>query len=77
MNGLSCCLFIISQKILVGECKWSNISDGEALTAHLMEKAKKLPFVKGKKIVPMLFLKDCKIMNDNVLLPEDVINMMI
>ena len=63
--------------ILAGECKWSNIPDGNALTANLMEKARKLPFAKGKKIVPVLFLKDCKTMIDNVLLPENIIKMMI
>ena len=63
--------------LLIGECKWSNIADGDALTAHLIEKAKKLPFAKGKKIVPMLFIKECKAMNDNILLPKDVIKMMI
>jgi len=67
---------IDKKTILAGECKWSNISDGEALTANLMEKAKKLPFAKGKEIIPMLFLKDCKTMKDNILLPEDVLNMM-
>ena len=63
--------------ILAGECKWSNIPDGNALTANLMEKARKLPFAKGKKIVPVLFFKDCKTMIDNVLLPENIIKMMI
>jgi len=59
--------------ILAGECKWSNVSDGEALTANLIEKAKKMPFAKGKKIVPILFLKDCKQRSSHILLPEDIL----
>jgi hypothetical protein len=65
------------KSILVSECKWSNFFDGNALTANLIEKAKKMPFAKGKEIVPVLFLKDCKAASDNVLLPENVLNMMI
>ena len=64
---------IDKKTILVGECKWSNITNSDALMTDLIEKAKKLPFTKGKKIVPMLFIKDCKAMNDNILLPEDVL----
>ena len=62
--------------ILVGECKWSNLSNGDALMANLFEKAKKLPFTKGKKIVPVLFVRDCKIMNSNILIPENVLKLL-
>jgi AAA+ ATPase superfamily predicted ATPase len=62
--------------MLAGECKWSTIADGEALTANLMEKAKKLPFAKGKEIVPVLFLKDCKTKSNHILLPEDTLCLM-
>jgi AAA+ ATPase superfamily predicted ATPase len=62
--------------LIVGECKWSNISNSDTLTANLMEKAKKLPFAKGKKIIPMLFVKDCKTVDSNILLPENVLQLL-
>ena len=62
--------------ILVGECKWSSITNSDALIDHLMEKAGKLPFTFGKKIVPILFAKDCKTVNNNTLLPENVVKML-
>jgi hypothetical protein len=61
------------KSILVGECKWNNISDSYALIANLIEKARKIPVVKGKEIVPILFVKDCKTKNNNVLLAEDIL----
>ena len=64
------------KSILVGECKWSKISDGDALIANLIEKAKKLPFTKGKEIVPALFVKECKTTNNNTLLPNDVLKLL-
>jgi AAA+ ATPase superfamily predicted ATPase len=63
--------------LLVGECKWSKISNEDALIANLIEKAKKIPITKGKKIVPMLFVKDYKIKSRNILLPENVLKLMI
>ena len=65
---------IDKKTILIGECKWSSISNGDALIAHLAEKAKKLPFTKGRKIAFILFVKDCKEINDNVLTAEAMIN---
>jgi AAA+ ATPase superfamily predicted ATPase len=59
--------------ILIGECKWSTFNNSDALIANLLEKANKLPFVKGKEIVPMLFVKECKIKNSNTFLPKDVL----
>ena len=64
---------IDKKTILIGECKWSCISNSDALIAHLAEKAKKLPFTKGKKIVHILFVKDCTEINDNVLTAEDIV----
>ncbi len=63
------------KSLLVGECKWSKISNGDALIVNLLEKARKLPFAKGKKITPVLFVKECKKMSDAIFLPEDVLNM--
>ena len=64
---------IDNKTIIVGECKWSSISDSDALLAHLTEKAKKLPFAKGKKIIPMLFAKDCKTVTENVLTANEIV----
>jgi hypothetical protein len=63
------------KSILVGECKWSKISNGDALIANLIEKANKLLFAKGKKIIPILFVKECKELNNSILLPENVLNL--
>lgn len=46
------------KKLLVGECKWTEREDADRLLHELKEKAHKLPFLKGKEIVPMLFLKN-------------------
>jgi AAA+ ATPase superfamily predicted ATPase len=67
---------INKKNILVGECKWSDISNNDILIANLIEKAKKLPFAKGKEIVPMLFVKSCKTLNDNILLPENILELL-
>jgi len=64
---------IDKKTILIGECKWSCISNGDALIAHLTEKAKKLPFTKGRKIAFILFVKDCKELNHNILTAEDIV----
>lgn len=62
--------------ILVGECKWKSADHADRLLAQLQEKVKHAPFVKGKKIVFALFLReqplstaDCEMM-----FPEDVLN---
>ncbi|MCL2436237.1 MAG: ATP-binding protein [Lentimicrobiaceae bacterium] len=62
--------------ILVGECKWGKMSDSDAQIALLIEKARKLPFTKGKNIVPILFAKECKTISNNVLLPKDVLRLL-
>lgn len=45
------------KKLLVGECKWTEGEDANRLLYELTEKARKLPFLKGQEIVPILFLK--------------------
>lgn len=63
------------KNLLVGECKWSEIIDSAPLLSHISEKASKLPFAKGKTIVPIIFAKGCKNGNKQTLLPEDIIEM--
>jgi AAA+ ATPase superfamily predicted ATPase len=67
---------IDKKTILVGECKWSKISEKENITTNLIEKAKKLPFIKGKEIIPMLFVKECKAKSNNILLPKDILKLL-
>lgn len=43
--------------LLIGESKWSEKTDAEEESGNLMKKVKNLPFVKGKTILPVLFLK--------------------
>ncbi len=63
--------------LLVGECKWTNQENGKRLTAELLRKAKLLPFVGNRKILPVLFLKEeAKEDVGNVMLPKDVIELM-
>lgn len=63
--------------LLVGECKWTEGEHAEMLLKQLVAKAEKLPFAKGKAIVPMLFLK-CPPQEGRtgqVMLPEEVANL--
>ena len=63
--------------LLVGECKWTTQENGKQLTAALLRKANLLPFAKNYTIVPMLFLKNApKGDSENVMLPEDVVELM-
>lgn len=45
------------KKLLIGECKWTEGEDADRLLYELREKARKLPFLKGREVVPVLFLK--------------------
>lgn len=61
--------------LLVGECKWTTGENAERLQADLMDKAEKLPFINGRKIIPVLFLKEKIKNNDNTIcfFPDDII----
>jgi len=67
---------IDKKTILIGECKWSKVSNAELQIDKLIQKAKKLPFTKGHTIVAVLFVKECPEKNKNILLPEDIIILM-
>ena len=65
------------KSLLVGECKWTTQENGNQLTAELLRKANLLPFAKNYTIVPVLFLKNApKGDSENVMLPEDVVELM-
>jgi len=48
---------IDKKHLLIGECKWSDISDAEALMENLNQRASLLPFIKGRKLTTILFVK--------------------
>lgn len=65
----------VKDVILVGECKWKAADYADRLLAQLKAKTDKAPFVKGKTVVYVLFLKektlstaDCHLM-----FPDDVL----
>lgn len=65
--------------LLVGECKWTNPEIASEIYARLMEKVSCMPLARGKKIVPVLFLKKPpkdEAADINILYPQDVINAM-
>jgi len=64
--------------LLVGECKWTESENAASLFFELEAKAQRLPFAKGKKIIPCLFLKYAPIDHpvQNVFLPDDIIQML-
>lgn len=64
------------KQILIGECKWTNGENAEALTARLEKIAPNLPFTKGKTIIFKLFLrKEPSNSISNHLLPSDIIEL--
>ncbi len=62
--------------LLIGECKWSDNQNTVQMLKQLREKAKKLPFDANKEIVPVLFLKNNEKSAENILLPDQVIEML-
>ncbi|MDR3251042.1 MAG: ATP-binding protein [Tannerella sp.] len=65
------------RKLLVGECKWTEREDAGRLLAELTAKAQKLPFLKGREIVPFLFLKrdPANGTGENIITPQQVIDL--
>jgi len=62
--------------VLAGECKWADKEDTGQMLKQVVEKAKKLPFVANKEIVPVVFLKNSKAPAENIVLPDQVIEML-
>jgi AAA+ ATPase superfamily predicted ATPase len=62
--------------LLAGECKWADKENAGHLLKQVAEKAKKLPFVANKEIVPVVFLKSNKATAENIVLPDQVIEML-
>jgi AAA+ ATPase superfamily predicted ATPase len=64
--------------LLVGECKWTESENATRLIYELEQKAAKLPFAKGKTIIPCLFLKSksLDLISQKIFLPEDILQML-
>ena len=64
------------KKVLVGECKWTEGEYADRLFADLKERASQCPFIKGRDVVYVLFLKRPALdgVIRNVFLPQDIIN---
>lgn len=61
--------------LLVGECKWTENENAARLINELGEKANRLPFAKGKTIIPCLFLKTKPVDNilQKIFFPDDIV----
>lgn len=64
------------KKLMVGECKWTEGEDAARLTHELISKARKLPFLNEREIVPVLFLKRKPVHESNALVmtPQEIID---
>lgn len=65
--------------LLIGECKWTKADYVDRLLARLRHKASLAPFVKGREIVYVLFLREAPLngspVDAHILTPEEVIPM--
>lgn len=64
------------KKVLIGECKWTEGEYAERLLNDLKERSSHCPFVKGREVVYVLFLKRPAKdgVTENVFLPQNVID---
>lgn len=64
------------KKVLIGECKWTEGEYAERLLENLKERSKQCPFIKGREVVYVLFLKHPAkdSVTQNVFLPQHIIN---
>lgn len=53
------------QHLLVGECKWANISNPASVSNALLQKARSLPKLKNRNIIPAVFAKSVHQKADN------------
>jgi AAA+ ATPase superfamily predicted ATPase len=62
--------------LLVGECKWSNVSDYKSLLNQLEQKTESFPLARGRKVIHILFVKETPVKNlpPNVFLPSEVLH---
>ena len=61
--------------VLVGECKWSGRENVDQLRSSLLQRASQLPFLRGRRVLPLLFLKEKPKSGtpDGCLYPDDII----
>mgnify|MGYP003591175529 CR=1 FL=1 len=64
--------------LLVGECKWNQADYSGRLLAELKRHASLAPFIKGRKVIYVLFLREHPLDHEDIpiLYPEDIIEML-
>ena len=64
------------RKVLIGECKWTEGEYAGRLFENLKERTNLCPFIKGREVVYVLFLKHPALdgVTKNVFLPQDIID---
>lgn len=67
---------IDKSKVLIGECKWTKAEYASRLLENLKERSRLCPFIKGREVIYVLFLKYPALdgITKNVFLPQDIIN---
>jgi len=62
--------------LLVGECKWSEITNPNSLLKKTEQKGETLPFAKNKIIIPVLFARNTPEPGpaQNIFTPDDIMN---
>jgi hypothetical protein len=64
------------KRLLVGEVKWDSPRAGRRILAELEQKASRLPFVNGRELVPMLWLRTAPddLPRNRVVTPKQVLD---
>lgn len=61
--------------LLIGECKWSRVTDAGRILDELRKKASLLPFVRNREVVPVLFAREApgKARDSHIFTPAEVL----
>lgn len=64
------------KRVLIGECKWTEGEYAERLFENLKERSRLCPFIKGREVVYVLFLKRPALdgVTKNVFLPQNIVD---
>jgi AAA+ ATPase superfamily predicted ATPase len=67
---------ISGKRLLVGEVKWASPRSGRRILIELEQKASRLPFVNGREVVPMLWLRKAPddVPRNRVVTPRQVLD---
>ena len=66
------------KRLLVGEVKWASPRNARRLIEELERKAERLPFLDGREVVPMLWLRKASddLPRNRVITPRQVLDVM-